>query len=68
MESDEKERKMPRTYKNVGAAVADPTSNIARFLRDARKTRSKNDRVIEQWMATGLTREQAWAEALKTCR
>lgn len=66
MESNE--RNPVKTYKNVGAAIADPNSNISRFIAKARETRKSNDRVIEQWMATGLTREQAWAEALKTCR
>lgn len=57
-----------KTYKTVGAAAADPNSNMHRFLTTARETMSANDKVIAQWMATGLTREQAWAEALKTAR
>ena len=53
-----------KTYPSIAAAVADPTSNIARNMRAARSTMRDNAKVIEAWMATGLTREQAWAKAL----
>lgn len=53
-----------KTYKNVGAAVADPNSNLSRFMTKARETRKHNDEVIAQWMAKGLTREQAYQRAL----
>ena len=66
MESNE--RNAMKTYQTVGHALADQNSNISRFMDKARETRKRNDDVIAQWMATGLTREQAWAEALKTCR
>lgn len=56
-----------KTYKNTGAALADEGSNIATHMREVvRPTMSHNARVIEAWMATGLTREQAWAKALGT--
>ena len=69
MESTEKGANMAsKTYKTVGHALADPNSNITRFMTKARGTRKSNDAVIAAYMAQGLTREQAWAEALKTCR
>lgn len=60
---------MPNTtYATVGHAVNDPNSNLARFMKQGAQTMTRNERVIQQWMATGLTREQAWTEALKTRR
>lgn len=53
-----------KTYKNVGEAAADPTSNMHRFLTSAKEVRTENDKVIAQWMAQGLTREQAYQRAL----
>lgn len=59
---------MARIYKTVGAAVADPGSNLARFMRQAEERKPKNDAVIAAWMATGLTREEAWARAISKGR
>lgn len=65
MESNEKGATMPsKTYENVGAALADPTSSIARFARDARDSRREYEQAVERLMAQGLTREQAWHKAL----
>lgn len=55
---------MSRTYENVGAALADPTSNLSRQLVKARETTRTNDKVIAAWMAKGFTHEQAWSMAL----
>ena len=52
--------------KTYGQAQADPNSSISRFLREAREQRAANAARITALMATGLTREQAWSEALKT--
>jgi hypothetical protein len=53
------------TYENVGAALADPKSNIARVVREY-DTIHKPNRVqaIEALMAQGLTREQAYQRLL----
>lgn len=53
-----------KKYESVGAALADPTSNIARFARDARESRREYEQAVERLMAQGLTREQAWQKAL----
>ena len=45
-------------------AANNPTSNLSKKLTAASKTMSDNDRAIAQWMATGLTREQAYQRAL----
>lgn len=56
------------TYSTFGAALADPKSNIAAFVRKAEQGKTRNALVIDALMARGLTREQAWAEALATMR
>jgi hypothetical protein len=54
-----------RTFRTFGEAVNDPTSNIARFVAAARPKMERNERAIRELMATGLTREQAWAKHLR---
>ena len=54
------------SHKTYGAAKADPNSSISRFIREAREQRAANAARITALMASGLTREQAWSEALKT--
>lgn len=56
------------TYKTFGDAVADPTSNIARFARDATAEQARNAAIIDARIAEGLTREQAWAEQIAAMR
>lgn len=53
-----------KTYGTVGAALADPGSSLARFVRRGEDRRAERERVIAAWMAQGLTREEAWAKAL----
>ena len=53
-----------KTYRTVCDAIADPNSNIARNLQRAKTIQTENDKVIEQWMAHGYTREEAYRAAL----
>lgn len=62
--SEARGAKVARIYPTVGAAVADPTSSLARFMRQAEQRRPKNEAAIAAYMAQGLTREQAWKRAL----
>ncbi len=59
---------MARTYKTRGEALADPASNLSKFMARAAETQKRNDAVIAALMAQGLTREQAWTEALRGAR
>jgi hypothetical protein len=57
-----------RTYQTVGHALADETSSLARFVKQGETVAAKRERIIAEWMATGLTREQAWLKALSRGR
>ena len=53
-----------RTYRTLGAALADPTSNVARQLVKATAiTRSYRD-AADRLQAQGMTGEQAWAQLI----
>jgi hypothetical protein len=53
-----------KTYETVGHALADPSSNIARFVETGKQRMAENARVIDALMAQGMTREEAWHHAL----
>jgi hypothetical protein len=53
-----------KTYPNIAAAAADPTSSFARFRAEARARMEENAKAIDTLMAQGATREQAWARLL----
>lgn len=52
------------TYRTVGHALADDNSALAKFVKQGETVAIKRERIIRDWMATGLTREEAWAKAL----
>ena len=56
------------TYKTMGDAISDPTSNISKRLTEWKAIQADNMRCVDSLIAQGMTGEQAWAEALKTTR
>lgn len=56
------------TYATLQDAVNDPSSNISKQLARSAQIRAENAKVIDAYMAKGMTREQAWAEALRRSR
>ena len=52
------------TYENVGAALADPKSNISRFVRDADALKAERIALFTEWQAQGATPEECWTRYL----
>lgn len=48
------------TYRTFGDALADPNSQISKFVADAEDARRGNDEWLAQREAEGMTREQAY--------
>lgn len=59
---------MVEVYATFGEALQDPSSAISRFVAEGERVMASNAQVIDRLVASGLSREEAWSEALRGIR
>lgn len=53
-----------KTHRTYGEALADPTSSVVRFNREAQAVADARRSLFSRWIAEGLSAEECWTRYL----